>query len=86
MLCQCRNGNSAMRKEAIKRFWMVTQKSDGRKFATVNVWEVELCLQHPEIVNVDEVTMTVIVTDKIRKTDLTAIDMTAIELSKPNFY
>jgi hypothetical protein len=75
-----------MKQETIRRFWLVTQKRDGRKFATINVWEVELCLKHPEVVTVAEVTMTEIFTNKINKLDLTAIDMTAIEWSKPNMF
>ena len=71
-----------MKKETIKRFWIVTQKSDNRKFATVDAWEVELCLKHPGFVHVAEVTVSEIIAGKIYKKDLTAIDMTAIEWSK----
>jgi hypothetical protein len=78
--------DGAVKKETIRRFWVVTQKSDNRKFATVNAWEVELCLKHPKVVSVAEVTMTEMLTDKINKMDLTAIDMTAIEWSKPTIF
>ena len=75
-----------MAKDTIKRFWVVTQKSDGRKFATANAGEVGLCLKHPELVHVAEVTVTEIVTSNMYKKDLTAIDMAFIEWSKTDIF
>ena len=75
-----------MTKDTIKRFWVVTQKSDGKNFATVNVSDVELCLKHPGLVHVAEVTVTETITNKMYRKDLTAIDMTLIELSKADVF
>ena len=75
-----------MKAEIIKRFWVITQKRDGRKFTTVNAREVDLCLKHPEFVHVAEVTVTEIVANRMYKKELTAIDMTAIEWSKADLF
>lgn len=67
--------------ETIQRFWVVTQKKDGRKFSTADVKEVDLCLKHPEMVHVAEVTITEFYANKMYKKDLAVLDSTAIELS-----